>query len=74
MSIRVQRYTYKISDAVSQIDASNVFQYVDASGKLGTVEASTQSNKVALTGNLVSTRVSESFVTRHCMRVYSPTV
>ncbi|CCO27676.1 deuterolysin M35 metalloprotease [Rhizoctonia solani AG-1 IB] len=39
-----------------KIDASNVFQYVDASGKLGTVEASTQSNKVALTGNLVSTR------------------
>ncbi|QRW27668.1 peptidyl-Lys metalloendopeptidase [Rhizoctonia solani] len=38
-------------------DASNLFQYVDASGKLASIEASTQSNKVALTGNLVSTRV-----------------
>ncbi|KAF8758397.1 peptidyl-Lys metalloendopeptidase [Rhizoctonia solani] len=39
-----------------KIDASNLFQYVDASGKLASIEASTQSNKVALTGNLVSTR------------------
>ncbi|KAH7341106.1 peptidyl-Lys metalloendopeptidase [Rhizoctonia solani] len=35
---------------------SNVFQYVDASGNLATIEASTESKKVGLTGNLVSTR------------------
>ncbi|CAE6476542.1 unnamed protein product [Rhizoctonia solani] len=35
---------------------SNVFQYVDASGNLAMLEASTESKKVGLTGNLVSTR------------------
>ncbi|KDN48983.1 hypothetical protein RSAG8_02336, partial [Rhizoctonia solani AG-8 WAC10335] len=35
---------------------SNVFQYIDASGNLATIEASTEPKKVGLTGNLVSTR------------------
>ncbi|CAE6525432.1 unnamed protein product [Rhizoctonia solani] len=35
---------------------SNVFQYIDASGSLATIEASTESKKVGVTGKLVSTR------------------
>lgn len=36
----------------------NVFQYIDASGELATIEATTESKKVSITGKLVSTRVS----------------
>ncbi|KAG9120167.1 hypothetical protein FRC07_004448 [Ceratobasidium sp. 392] len=39
-----------------KFDASNVFQYVDAAGKLSTVEATTQSAKIGISGNLVSAR------------------
>ncbi|KAH7341105.1 hypothetical protein B0J17DRAFT_716261 [Rhizoctonia solani] len=35
-----------------KIDASNVFQYVDASGKLATIEATSESKKFGITGNL----------------------
>ncbi|KAF8710374.1 peptidyl-Lys metalloendopeptidase, partial [Rhizoctonia solani] len=35
---------------------SNVFEYVDASGNLATIEAATQSKKVGVSGKLVSTR------------------
>ncbi|QRW14467.1 peptidyl-Lys metalloendopeptidase [Ceratobasidium sp. AG-Ba] len=39
-----------------KFDASNVFQYVDAAGKLSKIEATTQSAKVGISGNLVSAR------------------
>ncbi|KAF8609943.1 deuterolysin M35 metalloprotease [Ceratobasidium sp. AG-I] len=39
-----------------KFDASNIFQYVDASGKLSTIEASTTSKKIGINGNLVSSR------------------
>ncbi|CAE6451399.1 unnamed protein product [Rhizoctonia solani] len=40
-----------------KLDAvSNVFQYIDASDNLATIEASTESKKVGLAGKLVSTR------------------
>ncbi|KAG8760527.1 hypothetical protein FRC11_000270 [Ceratobasidium sp. 423] len=35
---------------------SNLFRYIDASGNLATIEASTESKKVGLSGKLVSTR------------------
>ncbi|CEL51596.1 peptidyl-Lys metalloendopeptidase [Rhizoctonia solani AG-1 IB] len=39
-----------------KIDASNVFQYVDASGKLSTIEAASESKKFGISGSLVSTQ------------------
>jgi peptidyl-Lys metalloendopeptidase len=37
-----------------QFSASNIFQYVDASGKLATVAADTQSHKLKVDGSLAS--------------------
>ncbi|KAG8707020.1 hypothetical protein FRC08_000740 [Ceratobasidium sp. 394] len=39
-----------------RFDASNIFQYVDTSGKLSTIQATTQSAKINVNGNLVSAR------------------
>ncbi|KAG8728757.1 hypothetical protein FRC12_021518, partial [Ceratobasidium sp. 428] len=39
-----------------KFDASNVFQYVDATGKLSTIEATTKPAKIGISGNLVSAR------------------
>ncbi|KAG8748302.1 hypothetical protein FRC10_007693 [Ceratobasidium sp. 414] len=39
-----------------KFDASNIFQYVDAAGKLSIVEATTQSAKIGISGALVSAR------------------
>ncbi|KAG9075865.1 hypothetical protein FRC06_009848 [Ceratobasidium sp. 370] len=42
---------------LAPVDAWNVFQYVDAAGKLSNIEATTQSAKIGASGNLVSARI-----------------
>ncbi|GAB1517941.1 hypothetical protein RhiTH_000997 [Rhizoctonia solani] len=39
-----------------KIDASDVFQYVDAAGKLATIKASSESKRFGISGNLVSSQ------------------
>ncbi|KAF8758774.1 peptidyl-Lys metalloendopeptidase [Rhizoctonia solani] len=45
-----------------KIDASDVFQYVDAAGKLATIKASSESKRFGISGNLVSSQASKTLL------------